>query len=170
MTLLLTRRFGRVEQLPGKSSWIKPRVLTNVRSCTKSLCGVFTRCKTTSNQITHSWRRIEIRSRLVNSFVSPQVYTMLTRAVHGRDNEDETPPRTMSSPDGHERQGSHEGRTRGSESSRCKISTTLGSTSARETGTAAAGCGWVGASDIFHAIIFPVFMAGIHHHLSFLLT
>jgi hypothetical protein len=59
-----------------------------------------------------------------------------------RDNKDQAPPCSMSSPDGHERQGSHEGRTRGSESCRCEISTTLGSTGSQETSTATAGCGW----------------------------
>ena len=48
-----------------------------------------------------------------------------------RDYEDQASPRSMSSPDGHELQGSNEGRTHRSESGRCEISisTVLGSTS-----------------------------------------
>lgn len=70
------------------------------------------------------------------------VHVTYSTGFYRRDNKDQTPSCSMSSPDGHERQGSHEGCTRGSESCRCEISTTLGSTSRRETSTATAGCGW----------------------------
>ena len=69
------------------------------------------------------------------------VHDTYSTVFYRRDNKDQAPPCPMSSPYGYERQGSHEGRTRGSESSRREISTTLGSTSFRET-SAAAGCSW----------------------------
>lgn len=109
---------------PGRSFSIKQQPQTNARSYTKNRSGACIRSKTTSRAKIPFRKRIAPLSLLVNRFSAYRAWCWVL--INVRDHTDEAPSRSVSCPDGHERQRTLAGCTRRPESRGRQVPTAVG--------------------------------------------